>query len=69
MNWLDKADKYHQTTQDGRYSVCAVSLGGRVRFEAWQTRKHEHGPHCLIVNQPTAEEARRACETDNEVQP
>jgi hypothetical protein len=63
MNWLP-GDRYHQKSDDGRYTVAKYSIKGPVRYEAWRSRLHDGGPHLLASNLPTADEARRLCEED-----
>jgi hypothetical protein len=62
MNWLP-ATPYFQPSEDGRFSVAKVFVGGKQTYELWKTRHHEDGPGCIAVNLPSAEAARQACET------
>ncbi len=65
MNWLKPADPYHQYSTDGRYSVCRIGVNGSASYEAWRSRAHPEGPHCVSVNLPTSAAARAACEDDD----
>ena len=68
MNWLP-ASPYFQPSECGRFNVVKVFTGGEPRYELWRSRHHEDGPGCIAVNLPTAEAARKACETDDRGEP
>ena len=66
MNWRDAtAAAWHQTSEDGRYSVCRIVLRSGAMFEAWRTRAHEDGPHLISTNLPTSQAARTVAEEDD----
>jgi hypothetical protein len=66
MNWRPTpATANAQVSEDGRYSVCRIAIRDRVMFEAWRTRSHVDGPHCVSTNLPTSQAARDAAEEDD----
>lgn len=67
MNWL-KPTPYCQLSENGHYSVAKVYGAGIASYEAWRTRSHPDGPHCIAVNLPGPDEARQACESHERVE-
>ena len=65
MNWQPPA-RYAQVSEDGRYSICRVGIGDEQFVEAWRTRKHQEGPHLVSTNLKSAQDARNACEADDQ---
>ena len=64
MNWQPPTG-WCQESEDRAYSVAKVGLTDGYRYEAWRTRRHRDGPHCLAVNLTSAEIARQHCEEDH----
>lgn len=56
-----RASKYHEVSDCGGYTVCAIGGKDGVKFEAW------HGKQMLQANLETAEEAREVCRADAKV--
>lgn len=56
-----RASSYHEASDCGGYTVCAIGGRDGVKFEAWR------GKQQLAVNLETAEEAREVCRVDAKV--
>lgn len=54
-----------QLTDDGCYSVCLIVTRHGETYEAWRTRAHIDGPHCIAVGLESHREAREICEHDH----
>jgi hypothetical protein len=60
-----RATDYAQLSADGRYSVARIGWAAGQFYEAWRTRAHADGPHCVSTNLPTSQAARDAAEEDD----
>lgn len=63
MNW-NRASKYAEKSECGRYSICAIGFEGSAGgfFEVWQTRQHKDGSHLVATNLRTAADGRQIAE-------
>ena len=67
MRWR-KSSSTSQTSDCGNYSVCRVTYvtetGPEPRYEAYRTRNHPDGLHCLAVALLSGDEAKARCQDD-----